>query len=131
MADKGFNGSTVIWNSAAVGGSGVAFGPLLGCDDEVSGAEVQVTGAGDALHTNEVGIDDETVTVQFGGSPAQTDDTTPLDVAAGQKGDLAVTWNDGAGTQGTLTNALLTNLEVSGALDGPITGSVTVRPSVV
>ena len=130
MADDGFNGSTVIWNSADAGGTGLAFGPLLGCSDDSSGAEVPVTGAGDTEHSYVVGITDQTVTVDFGGTPAPTDDTSPKEIAAGQKGALSVTWNDDVGTQGTLANGIITRLNVSGSLDGPITGSITVRPTV-
>ncbi len=126
MANEGFNGSTVTWDPTGAA-TALALGPLLGCDDSVTGAEVPVTGAGDSLHTNEVGIDDESVTVQIGGSPGP--DQASGVIAAGQKGALAVAWNEGVGTQVSLANGLLTNLEVSGSLDGPITSSVTVRPT--
>jgi hypothetical protein len=131
MADKGFNGTTVIWSSVEDGGDGIALGPLMGCDDESTGAEVKVTGSGAALQASEVGLTDETVTIQFVGSPADTDDTAPLEIAAGQKGEITIVWNDGVGGgQGSITGALLTNVQVSGSLDGPITGSVTVRRNI-
>lgn len=127
MGNKGFNGTSATWDPTGAGNTATGFGPLSNVSTDDSPAEVQTTGAGSANHTFLTGLSNVTTTVDFVGTPLAGDGTT--EIHAGDIGALLVTWFEAAGTAGSLANALLTRISLSGSIDQSITGSITVRPS--
>jgi hypothetical protein len=115
MADDGFNGSTVDWNS-------VTLGPLRSISFRESGARANVSGAGDSAGTEEIGIPMSEVTIGFVGTrPASGADV-------GDKGSLSITWND-TGTDGTITNVAISDFQSDGNMDGEILSQITLVTS--
>ena len=131
MADRGFNGVTLTWEPAVGGDSAAALGPLTNISVTVGTAEVQVSGAGDAKHLFEAGIEDLTLNVEIVGCPTPGD-VSSTNVAVGDKGNIVTTWAeaDAGATSASLTNAVCTSVNVSGSLYGPVTSSLAFRPSV-
>ncbi|NQT41288.1 MAG: hypothetical protein HQ581_27620 [Planctomycetes bacterium] len=121
MADlgDGFNGATLTWDPA---GAGVAdeIGPLTNISEDITGAEVDVSGSPDATKNYEAGIADYTVSCDVKGCPAV--------VTIGAEGDaVTVAWPDD-GTEGTLADACFcSSISVSGRLDGPIESSLSFK----
>jgi len=111
MANDGFNHSSV----SVVGG---AVTPLLDASHNSEGAKVRVSGADDDEHTYEAGLPDNSITLTCGGV---------TDIAVGDKGATAITWNDGGIS--TLTNSVVVAVATNGAIDGAITSTITVVPS--
>ena len=120
-----FNGTTGTWDPAGAA-TALKFGPIQGITYENATAEVPITGTGDSEHSYKAGLNNESVTVDFLGNP---EDSTSTELEVGTKGDLAVAWNDGSGTQGTISNCMIARISMSGSIDNPITSSITVRPS--
>jgi hypothetical protein len=115
MADKGFNGSSSI---VTFDGSDVD--PLNSVDVEFSVGEADVGGAADTTEIVQPGIPiDKTVTVEIVGS---------TDIVKGDTGALVISWNDGK-SFGSLTNAIVSKITESGDEDGPITTSITFKPT--
>lgn len=110
MANEGFNGTT-----ATILGS--AQTPLIDCAITSSGAEVDVTGCADAIHTFEAGLADYTLTCTVVGASS---------VVIGDTGAVSVAWFDGTTT--VFTGVVCTGADVNGALDGPITSTITAKP---
>lgn len=127
MANDGFNGTSATWDPTGDTNQAFSFGPLTNVSTDDSPAEVQITGSADANHKFLVGLSNVTVTVDFVGTPMAADGTTELHAA--DIGALSTVWFEGAGTQGSLANALLTRISLSGSIDQIISGSITVRPS--
>lgn len=109
MADKGFNGTTITFPTAAIA-------ELRSVSYSVGGATVDVGASDDtaALFVN--GRDDVEVTVEIVGG------TT---LSRGDTGAVTISWFDG--TSDTLTNAVITQVTVSGSMDGDITTSVSLK----
>lgn len=127
MADNGFDGATATWDPTGAS-TEVTLGFISSITDDVTAAEVDVTGASDSQHLFEAGIGSESVTVEVVGQP--TDESGGTQLAAGDNGALAVAWAD-SGTQGTIADpATIFALSISGTMDGPITSSITIRPGV-
>jgi hypothetical protein len=112
MANDGFNGSTVTFASATLG-------DLRGIDYSESGAEVDCTASDDTVKIFEVGITDQTVSVDFVGSPPSC--------GVGSKGALSIAWKDGGSD--TITAAIVTEIGTKGQMDGEITSNIKLKPS--
>ena len=112
MANKGFNSSTITFNS-------VSLVPLRSISHTVGGAEVQVSGVADAKKLFVDGIDDEQVSVTVVGAL--------LAVAKGDTGTLDIDFNDGETVDGT--NWRCMSREVSGDEDSEILTTFMFRPS--
>lgn len=128
MANDGFNGTTATWDPTGAS-TALTFGPLTNVSTDDSPAEVQITGAAAANHKFLTGLNNVTTTVDFNGTPLESDAST--EIHAGDIGALSIVWFEGVGTQGTLANALLTRISLSGSIDQVISGSITVRPSKI
>lgn len=126
MANDGFNGTTATWDPTGAN-TALTFGPLTNVSTDDSPAEVQITGASAANHKFLAGLSSITTTIDFVGTPLESDSST--EIHAGDIGALSIVWFEGAGTQGTLANALVTRVSLSGSIDQAISGSITVRPS--
>ena len=111
MANAGFNGTTITI-------AGAAETPLLSCTYDDSAAEVDVTGAGDAIHSYEAGIPNPTITCELVGAN---------DAAVADEGALSIAWFDGV--TDTIASVVITAVSRTGSLDSPLTTSITVRPS--
>ena len=110
--DFNFNGSTVAF-------AGVTLGALRSMDFSETGAQVDTTGAEDAIKTFRAGIPDPTFTVTIvGGLVGGT--------AIGTTGTLVVTWQDET-TEGTLTLVIIVDRGQTGSMDGEITSTYTVK----
>ena len=116
MANEGFNGSTITV-------TGIVTAPLLSISHDDSAAEIDVTGAGDALHTYVAGLANPSITFEVVGV---------TDATIGDEGPMVITWFTSTGpTNGIidLSAVVVTAVSVNGSVDGPITSSITVRPS--
>lgn len=111
MANDAFNGTTFTFG-------GGAQTPLRSCSYDNSAAEIDVTGAGDSLHTYEAGLPNETLTVEVVGGSS---------VAVADEGAITIAWFDG--TSDTTTNSVCTAVSRSGSLDGEILTTLTFRPT--
>lgn len=111
MADDGFNGSTLTFAAAAVG-------PIRDIRYSEAGGKADVTGSADALKTYETGIPDVSVSVTVVGG---------VTVSKGDKGAVAVTFNDSTSTP--ITNGMVDSVETSGSMDSEILSTVTFVPS--
>jgi len=112
MANKGFNGSTLVFASATVGSiRSITYGNKA--------AEVDVTGSGDSVKSYVSGIPDPDVSVEIVGGNA---------LAIGATGALTITWFD-ASTDG-VTSAIVTEASTKGNMDGEITSSYKFRSTV-
>lgn len=111
MADDGFNGSTLTFAAASVG-------PLRDVRFSEAGGKADVTGSADSLKTYEGGIPDVSVSVTVVGG---------VTLSKGDKGAVAVTWNDGTSTP--ITNGMVDSVEMSGSMDSEILTTVTFVPS--
>lgn len=112
MANKGFNGSTVSFNSQSIG-------VLVGLTVDEKVAEVRVSSSGDSIHKYVAGIPDPEVTVETIGGPPP---------AIGATGALAISWFDGS-TAPTITNGVVTARTTKGTMDGEISGTIKIRPA--
>ena len=110
MADKGFNGSTLVFNS-------VTQGSIRNITFSEGGTTVDVTSLDDTQHKFLAGKSDVSCTITIVGN------TT---IPRGSHGALTVNWNDG--TSDTISDALLSELNTSGAMDGEITTDLTFVP---
>ncbi len=107
-----FNGTTVSFAA-----SGLI--PLLSLSYDATSAEVDVTGAGDSLHTFEPGIPNETLVVELVGTSTKT---------VGDLGATVVTWGGVAGnTWGSWSSAVITKIEKTGRIDDKETYSITIK----
>ena len=112
MANDGFNGTT-----AAHGLVGLT--PLVSVTANSTG-ETPVPAAGDTTKYFEAAIPTTTTTVEvLGGNPGVTTGT----IAA-----LVITWFDG-GTFGSIASAVWTTVAPNGAMDNPITTTLTFMPA--
>jgi len=111
MANEGFNGTT-----ATVLGS--AQTPLVSITYDDSAAEIDVTGAGDLMHSYEAGLPNPTVTFQVVGG---------ADIDVGDAGAVSIAWFDGVVTD-AISAGVCTAVSRSGSLDDKIVTDVTVRP---
>lgn len=107
MANKGFNGSTLVFNSVTVG-------YLRGIKYSRRVPKIDVSDADDSDGTQVVGIPQKTVTVDVIGATLPTATT----------GALAIVWFDSSATIGSLTNAAVGDMDVNGSMNGEITGSI-------
>lgn len=112
MADNGFNGSTATFALAALGDG------LRSCRYSEGGADVDVSAAGDSQKTYEAGLIDIEVSIDFVGVST---------VSKGDKGAIAITWNDGSSD--TITNAICSSINYGGSMDAELAGSATFKPS--
>jgi hypothetical protein len=120
MADKGFNGSTIVFDITGAGDAAV-FGGLRGLEFSESAPKVNVTGAGDSETTYRTGVADPQLVATFvGGLPAANADT-------GDQGSLVITWEDDT-TDGSITNAIIVDRSTGGSMDGEMTSSMTFAP---
>ena len=116
MADDGFNGSTILFPTAAT-----VLGPLRSLEYSESGPKVNVTDSADGTTTYRTGVPDPQIVATFvGGLPAAGCDI-------GTQGFLAVAWNDGTadGEVTTPQKAIVVDRGTSGSMDGEITSTVT------
>lgn len=113
MANKGFNGSTFSFASSVIG-------TLKGLTVDVKASEIDITAAGDSLHTYEVGLPDTELSVEVIGGTI---------LAIGTKGAVAVAWFDGT-TTGTLTKGVVTSANVKGSVDGEISATYKIKATV-
>jgi hypothetical protein len=112
MANDGFNGSTAAHGL-------VSLTPLVSISASSTG-EIPVPSAADATKFFEAAIPTTTTTVEvLGGNPG---------VAVGTIAQLAIVWFDG-GTFGSITSAVCTNVAPNGAMDSPITTTLTFMPA--
>jgi hypothetical protein len=115
MADDGFNGSVIDFQS-------ITLGPLRSINFRESAARVDTTGAGDSEGTEEVGVPKKELAVTFvGGLPASGGDV-------GDKGALSVVWNDG-GNPGTIPNVVVADRNQGGSMDTEVISEMTFLPS--
>jgi len=84
------------------------------------GQKVKVTSLDSAREEYEDGKPDLSTTVEVIGPPG---------LARGAKGDLIVTWPDGT-TSGSIYNAMLADVQRSGALNSPVTSTYAFVGSV-
>lgn len=96
---------------------GSAQTPLISISFDDSAAEVDVTGAGDAMHSYEAGLPNPSCTIEVVGATA---------TAIAANGALDINWFDGGTTD--ITDVVCTAVSINGSLDGPITSSITCRP---
>jgi len=108
MANAGFNGSTIVFNS-------ITLGSLRGISYSGSAPEVDIGDASDTDVDVVTGRVKKTVTVDVVGG------TLP---AEGSTGALTIAWFDGT-TRGALTNAICVSADIKGQMDGEITGTCT------
>lgn len=115
MADKGFNGTTVSF-------AGTGITPLISLNVEHTVTEADVGGAGDSATIIEPGVPvDKTVTVEVAGSAT---------IEKGDKGAIAVVWNDNATTNfGDITAAMCVRVSDNGAEGDAITTTYVFKPS--
>ncbi len=114
MANEGFNGTKLILASAGDPGEV----PLLSVSLDDSAAEIDVTGAGDAIHTYVAGLANPSLTFEVVGV---------TNCAIGdEEATCVVSWFDGSTT--TITGVVVTAISVNGSVDGAITSSITLRP---
>jgi len=109
-ANDGANGSTLTWAGTTQAVTSISF--------TEAGNEVDVTHMGSSTHVYVIGIPDSECTCELVGAST---------AAVGDAGALAIAWND-TGTD-AIAAAIVTNVEVSGALDGAITSSLTFKPA--
>ncbi len=129
MADNAFDGATATWDPTGVGDAAQTLGFITSITDDVTAAEIDVTGSSDTQHLFESGIPSESVTIELVGQ-ATDKESTAGQITAGDNGALAVVWAD-SGTEGAIADpATIFALSISGTMDGPITTSITVRPGV-
>ena len=112
MADNGFNGTTGTFDESALGDG------LRGIRYSEAGADVDVSAAGDTQKTYEKGLPDIEVNIDFVGI------TT---ISKGDKGAIAITWNDGS--TDAITNAIVSSMNHGGAMDAELAGSAVFKPS--
>ena len=112
MADDGFNGSTISFNS-------VDQVPLRSVTYDESAAAVEISGSADAQKLFVSGQPDKTITFEIVG----TTTLTTADTAAA----VSITWNDG--TSDSFTTGVITNISTSGSEDGEILTSITCKPA--
>lgn len=112
MADNGFNGTTATFAAAALGDG------VRSVRYSEGGADVDVSAGGDTNKTYEAGLTDIEVTIEFVGI------TT---VSKGDKGAIAIAWNDGSSD--AITNAICSSMNHGGNMDGELAGSATFKPS--
>lgn len=115
MADDVTNGSTVTFDS-------VAIGELTSISFTEDGNPVDVTTLADTFHRFCNGATNIECVVDILGSESSSA------VAIGDTGALAVAWNDSG--DDAITDAIVTNRETSGDLDGAITTTYTFAPTV-
>jgi len=106
-----FNGSTLTFDSASVG-------RLRSLDFSSSGAKVDVTDSADSEKKYEAGIPDLSLTAEVVGGTS---------LSIGDSGALVVAWTD-TGSLGSITSAVVTDISVSGSMDGEILSTVTFVP---
>ncbi len=92
--------------------------PLVSLNYDESAAEIQVSGAGDLIHSYEAGLPDITVTYQVVGA---------ADVDTGDTGAVSIVWFDGVVTD-VISAGVVTAVARGGSLDDKIVTDITVRP---
>src|SRR6056297_3144009 len=107
-----FNGTT---QNASSGEGGVT-----DCSFTSSAETIDITSADDDSKTFETGVPDSEATVTIIGSTA---------VAVGDTLALSIAWADDTGSADAMTNAIVTNVETSGSMDGAITSTITLKPT--
>jgi len=113
MANDGANGTTFNWATTTV-----TISAVNSISFTEAGNEVDVTSMGDTSHEYVIGIADPECTIEYTGANNQT---------IGATGALKINWNDGGSD--TMAAAVITNVEVSGGLDGALTTSLTFKPA--
>ena len=127
MADNAFDGATAFWDPTGAA-TDQTLGFVTSITDDVTAAEIDVTGSSDTQHLFESGIKSESVTIELVGQA--TDESAGGQITAGDNGVITIAWADG-GAAGTLGDpGTIFALSVSGTMDGPITSSLTFRPGV-
>lgn len=111
MANDGFNGSTINFNS-------IVLAPLRSIDNSTSAAKVKVSGAGDTKHTYVGGLPDDTITCEIVGTCNQ---------AVGTVNALTINWFDATNTN--CGNAVVIKNQAKGSMDGEITTSLEFAPA--
>ena len=106
MANKGFNGSTVLFASVTVGS-------LRGIHYSRRVPKADVSGSSDTNGTQVTGIPMRSLTVDVVGG------TLP----SATEGALAIAWFDGT-SLGSLTNAQVGDSNVDGTMNGEISGTI-------
>jgi len=113
--NQDFNGSSLTWDT----GTPADVGPILTIEPSATCAEIDVTDAAATDRSFEAGLPDVTLTCEVLGSPA-----APV---VGDKGDLALVFNDTGGTLGTITDAVCTRKRISGRIDDRVTATFTFK----
>ncbi len=109
--NDGFNGSTIAFAGATLGG-------LRSLEFSESGPKVNVTASGDSTTTYRTGVPDPQLVATFvGGLPS-----TGADI--GDQAALTILWED-ATTDGAVTPAIVVDRGTSGSMDGEITSTIT------
>lgn len=117
MANKGFNGTTVTLNAQPLFAAAT---DIRSVEFSESSARVRVSGSGDSMHTDVPGIPEVTCTVTGVGSSSVEDNTS---------GTLVVTWFDGVDSE-SISNCAIFEKSTSGDMDGEITTTYVIGPSV-
>ena len=112
--DFNFDGSVIALGATDLG-------TLRSIDYSETGAQVQVTGSSDAIHTYRAGIPDPTITVSIVGG------LNPL-VLIGTQGALTATWQD-ATTEGSIDPVLCVDRAQTGSMDTEITSTYIFKPA--
>ena len=112
MADDGFNGTTIHFDSSEQT-------PLRDISFGSTGAEVDVSGAGDSAKTYESGLPDDTCTFTLVGAGAGID--------VGDEAAITITWSDT--DTDSMANSVVVGVDKSGSMDSEILTAVTVRPT--
>jgi len=114
MADDGFNGSTLTFDSSPVGDK------LRSISTSEDGGDVNITGSGHSVGLSIDAIPKLEITATVVGVASQ---------ARGDTGAIAVAWNDGTSDDGGGHTFRISKREVSGDMDGELITSLTFVPT--
>lgn len=115
MANDGFVGSTLTFNSQAIGA-------IRSISYSVDGGSVDVTSLSNSTHISVGGIKTVECTVELVG-----DENTYA--AVGNTGALSIAWFSGDTDGSEATNFRVSRRSTQGSMDGEITTSVTFVPT--
>ena len=106
-------------NAATFSFGGTTQGKVTSISFSQNGNEIDVTAFGDTAHEYLLGIPDTECSVELIGVTALT---------LGASGAVAVAWADSGTSTSAITSAIITSIEKSDSLDGPVTSSLTLKP---
>ena len=111
MADDAGNAATFTWGSAQAKVTSLSFSQ--------NGNEIDVTAFADSAHEYLLGIPDTECTVELIG-------VTSLTIGATET--CTIMWGNAASTESEIAVGIITAIEKSDSLDGPVTSSLTFKP---